>query len=156
MLPVLQGRIARRILLNFRADPGITARLLPAPLVPEVQNGAAIVGICLIRLEEIRPRGVPAAVGLSSENMAHRVAIRYPAEQGQEPGVFIWRRDTDQRLMELLGGRLFPGVHGHATYEVTEAGDDLAMRVRTPGGEADVAFRARPSDWKPTASFADF
>jgi hypothetical protein len=28
--------------------------------------------------------------------------------------VFIWRRETDQNMIELLGDRLFPGVHRHS------------------------------------------
>ncbi len=51
MLPMIQGVIARRILLNFRADAEVVQRLLPAPLQVDQQNGHAIVGVCLIRLE---------------------------------------------------------------------------------------------------------
>jgi len=107
---MIQGVIARRMLLNFRADAEVVQRLLPAPLQVDQQNGHAIVGVCLIRLENLRPHGVPGPLGLSSENMAHRVAIRYPGSEGIRPGVFVWRRETDQRLVELLGGRLFPSA----------------------------------------------
>jgi len=31
MLPMIKGTIARRMLVNFRADPDIVRRLLPAP-----------------------------------------------------------------------------------------------------------------------------
>jgi uncharacterized protein YqjF (DUF2071 family) len=108
MMPLIQGVIARRILLNFRADADTVQRLLPAPLQVEQQHGHAIVGVCLIRLENLRPQGIPGPLGLSSENMAHRVAIRYPSSDGNRPGVFVWRRETDQRLVELLGGDSFP------------------------------------------------
>ena len=77
MLPLIQGVIARRMLLNFRADPNVVQRLLPAPLQVDQQHGHAIVGVCLIRLENLRPQGIPGPLGLSCENMAHRVAIRY-------------------------------------------------------------------------------
>jgi hypothetical protein len=157
MLPLIQGVIARRILLNFRADPDVVQRLLPAPLQVDRQHGHAIVGICLIRLENLRPNGVPGAFGLSSENMAHRVAIQYPTGEGIRPGVFVWRRETDQRLVELLGGRLFPGVHGHAGFQVSESDDCLGMDVTSDDGKADVHFSARVSkEWRPTPSFSSF
>ena len=157
MLPLIQGVIARRMLLNFRADPGVVQRHLPAPLQVDQQHGHAIVGVCLIRLENLRPQGIPGPFGLSSENMAHRVAIRYPASDGIRPGVFIWRRETDQRLVELLGGRLFPGVHHHARFQVSESPNHLAMDVTTGDGKADVHFSARVSaDWRQTPSFASF
>jgi Uncharacterized conserved protein (COG2071) len=86
MLPVLTGLIARRVLLNFRADRDVVQRLLPEPFVAETRGGYAIVGVCLIRLEQLRPKGLPARVGLSSENMAHRVSVRYPANGCMQPG----------------------------------------------------------------------
>jgi hypothetical protein len=153
MLPVIRGTIARRMLLNFRADADIVRRLLPAPLEVDMHRGHAIVGVCLIRLENLRPRSIPV-LGLSSENIAHRVAIRYPSQDGMRPEVFIWRRETDQRMIELLGGRLFPGVHQHARFHVHEDENRLAMEVKTGDAKADVSFSARVSpEWRGTFSF---
>lgn len=157
MLPPLEGIIARRVLLNFRADPDVVRRLVPEPLEVVTRNGFAVVGVCLIRLERLRPKGFPAPLGMSSENMAHRVAIRYPTREGSKDGVFIWRRETDQCLITLLGGRLFPGVHGTAAFAVTEGDGALRMMVRTPTGEADVSYEAREADrWHATPLFATF
>jgi len=157
MLPVLEGVIARRVLLNFRADPEVAQRLLPIPLEVEQQHGSAILGVCLIRLEQLRPRGIPGALGVRSENMAHRVAIRYPTPAGIKPGVLIWRRETDQKLVQLLGGRLFPGVHHAARFRVIDDRDHLEMEVTTPGKEADVKFSAqRAREWTATKAFSSF
>jgi uncharacterized protein YqjF (DUF2071 family) len=157
MLPILEGVIARRMLLNFRADPKVVQRLLPSPLEVDPHRGHAIVGVCLIRLETLRPRGLPGVLGISSENMAHRVAIRYPASDGMRPGVFVWRRETDQKVVELLGGRLFPGVHRYARFQVSEDQDRLAMDVVNDDGEENVSFSARVlSEWRPTPAFETF
>jgi hypothetical protein len=157
MLPTLEGIIARRILLNFRADPEVVRPHVPAPLEVALQNGFAVIGVCLIRLEKLRPKGLPSLIGLSSENMAHRVAIRYPHQGALKDGVFIWRRDTDQRLISLLGGRLFPGVHRTAEFCVRENDARLAMHVHTENQEADVQFRAdEKAGWEKTKLFAAF
>jgi hypothetical protein len=157
MLPLIRGVIARRILLNFRADAEVVQRLLPSPLQVDRHKGHAIVGICLIRLEHLRPQGVPGAFGFSSENMAHRVAIRYPGTDGVRAGVFVWRRGTDQKLVELLGGRLFPGVHRHAKFRVAEDQGRIVMNVTSQDGETDVHFSAHVSkEWQPTPSFGSF
>lgn len=157
MLPLIRGVIARRMLLNFRADVDVVQRLLPAPLQVDQQHGHAIVGVCLIRLENLRPQGIPGPIGLSSENMAHRVAIRYPSRDGNRTGVFIWRRETDQRLVELLGGRLFPGVHHHARFQVSESQNHLSMDVISDDGKADVHFSARVlGEWRRSPSFDSF
>jgi hypothetical protein len=108
-------------------------------------------------MEQLRPKGFPSAIGLSSENMAHRVAIRYPSSHGMQDGVFIWRRETDQCLVSLLGGRLFPGVHHRAAFTVRESTDDLSVQVTTENGDADVDLNAfYTTKWQETSVFPSF
>jgi hypothetical protein len=157
VLPTLEGTISRRILLNYWVDPEVARRLIPAPLEPAIHDGHAVAGICLIRLEHLRPKHLPKDVGISSENMAHRIAIRYPGPDGMVDGVFIMRRETDRGLITALGGRLFPGVHGRARFDVDDGGDRLSYAVRTGRGEADVGLRVRVVDgWKGSPLFPSF
>jgi uncharacterized protein YqjF (DUF2071 family) len=119
--PVIQGIIRRRILVNFRVDPEIIQPQLPKGFQPKLYAGQAIAGICLIRLEEIRPRFLPAPLGVTSENAAHRIAIRWRDGSGDpREGVFIPRRDTSSYLNHLAGGRLFPGEHHRADFTVSD------------------------------------
>jgi len=67
-LPKVHGTIKRRLLINYRVDPAVMSRHLPPPFRPKLHEDSAIAGICLIRLEDIRPRRFPLAFGLSSEN----------------------------------------------------------------------------------------
>lgn len=107
-LPVIQGLIRRRLLVNFRVDPAVMETFLPEPFRPKLHAGYAIAGICLIRLEDIRPRGLPGVLGISSENAAHRIAVEWEDESGRtREGVFIPRRDTNSCLNHLAGGRSF-------------------------------------------------
>jgi hypothetical protein len=157
VLPTLEGVIRRRVLLNFRTDPSVVAPLLPGPLEVLTYSGFAIVGVCLIGMEQLRPKGLPGVLGLSSENMAHRIAIRYPTSHGMQDGVFIWRRETDQCLVTLLGGRLFPGVHQRADFTIDDIGDRLSMNVRTEHGQADVCFEAsQATGWEQGSVFPNF
>jgi uncharacterized protein YqjF (DUF2071 family) len=86
-IPVIQGVIARRILVNYRVDPEVLARRLPAPFRPKLIDGVGIAGICLIRLEALRPRLVPARLGLASENAAHRIAVVWEEDGQPHEGV---------------------------------------------------------------------
>lgn len=157
MLPVIEGVIARRVLLNFRADPAVVAALIPKPLEVATQKGFAVVGICLIRLEKLRPKGLPALVGISSENMAHRVAIKFPGKDGPQDGVYIWRRETDLGLVAALGGRFFPGVHSLAKFNVRESPSRLDMNVISNDGTTNVALKlVLNAVWKPTPLFETF
>ncbi len=151
-LPTVQGTIRRRLLVNFRVDPDVMAALLPAPFTPKIQAGTAIAGICLIRLEGIRPRHVPESLGLASENAAHRVAVRW--NEGAEPreGVFIPRRDTGSHLNHLAGGRVFPGEHHFADFDVSEADDALSISMSSRDGSASLSVRGRVADTLPASS----
>lgn len=122
-IPVLRGVIDRRILVNYRVDPKALARILPAPFRPKLVNGMGMAGVCLIRLKHIRPRLMPSFVGIASENAAHRIAVEWDQQGERREGVFIPRRDTSSRLNTLVGGKLFPGVHHHATFQVHERDD---------------------------------
>src|SRR5215216_6534259 len=109
-IPKIKGVIKRRLLINFRAAPEVIQPLLPYPFRPKLHNGWAMVGICLIRLEHIRPVALPGFLGLSSENAAHRIAVQWNDADGTlREGVYIPRRDSSSRLNQLAGGRLFPG-----------------------------------------------
>ena len=119
-IPVIRGVIDRRILVNYRVDPGVLAGILPRPFRPKVVNGAGMAGVCLIRLKGVRPRGLPAWLGLSSENAAHRVAVEWEENGQTREGVFVPRRDTSSRINAAVGGRLFPGSHHHAIFRVDE------------------------------------
>jgi uncharacterized protein YqjF (DUF2071 family) len=118
--PVMVGNIERRILVNFRVDPDVAAGLLPQPFRPSTTSGHAIVGICLIRLGQLRPRGVSARLGVTTENAAHRIAVVWDSDAGPRHGVYIPRRDTSSRLSVLVGGRMFPGEHHRARIRSAE------------------------------------
>jgi hypothetical protein len=128
-IPVIRGVIDRRILVNFRVEPDVLARLLPRPFRPKLVNGMGMAGVCLIRLKHIRPRFLPAFLGISSENAAHRIAVEWDQDGEPHEGVFIPRRDTSSWLNTLAGGRLFPGVHHRARFQVQEAGDHFRVAV---------------------------
>ncbi len=152
-LPVIKGIIRRRLLVNFRADPAAVQRLLPAPFQPKLHRGFALVGVCLIRLERIRPAGLPVWLGVSSENAAHRIAIEWtdPAGAGHE-GVFIPRRDSGSVLNRLVGGRLFPGEHHPARFAVTDDGSHIELTMHSHDGVAAVRVVGEDSDALPPTS----
>ena len=82
-LPTIRGLIRRRLLVNFRVNAEVMQRFLPAPFRPKLHHGYAIAGICLIRPEQVRPAGLPACLGISSENAAHRIAVLWDEPSGE-------------------------------------------------------------------------
>jgi len=151
-VPKIHGTIKRRLLVNFRMDPAVMRRHLPTRFRPKLHDGHAIAGICLIRLEEIRPRRFPRLLGLSSENAAHRIAVTWEDEAGAHEGVYIPRRDTGSLINHLAGGRLFPGEHQRARFHVVESGNDIALRMQSADGRVEVDIVGRQSDRLPDTS----
>lgn len=167
-IPIIKGLIERRILVNFRVDPAILARVVPSPFRPKVVAGAGIAGICLIRLSGLRPRWLPRFAGLGnsnkrgtgtsqhlnfirlwraarsqspfclsffgSENAAHRIAVEWDEPDGKRDGVYIPRRDSSSRWNALAGGRLFPGMHRHSRFHVSESGDRYSVGFSNQDG----------------------
>ncbi|MGH7969828.1 MAG: DUF2071 domain-containing protein, partial [Limisphaerales bacterium] len=152
-IPVIRGIIKRRLLVNFRADPDVVQRIVPEPFKPKLHAGHAVVGVCLIRLEKIRPAGLPELVGISSENAAHRIAVRWTDPRGMEKkGVFIPRRDTDALLNRLAGGRLFPGEHHAARLQITERERHIDLAMESDDGEVQVRVAGDETESLPATS----
>src|ERR1022692_3805928 len=151
-IPVIRGLIDRRILVNYRVDPGVLARLLPAPFRPKMVNGAGMAGVCLIRLKNIRPRFLPSFLGISSENAAHRIAVEWDQKGGTKEGVFIPRRDTSSWLNTFLGGRLFPGMHPHAAFQVQEKDDRYRVELNSNDRHTHLLVEGHVAEELPVGS----
>lgn len=146
LMPRIAGEIERRLLVNYQADPDVVARVLPAPFRPQLVDGRAVVGICLLRLGGVRPAGLPSGLGLTSENAAHRFSVEWDDADGTRAGVYIPRRDTASRATLLLGGRVFPGRHHRARFDVEETADRLHVGFTALDGSASVTVDVDVTD----------
>ncbi|NOS70780.1 MAG: hypothetical protein HOP33_12710 [Verrucomicrobia bacterium] len=151
-LPTMHGMIDRRMLINFRVKPERIAPMLPSFFRTKLVKGWAMAGICLIRLKDIRPKGLAAAFGVSSENAAHRIAVAWDEHGVTREGVFIPRRDTSSALQSLVGGRIFPGIHHPADFLVEESGDDYRLQMKSRDDATQVRLHARRTKQLPSSS----
>lgn len=154
-IPKIIGTIDRRILINYQADKVVIEKFLPTTFRPKLVKGKAIVGICLIRLKNIRPKGLPLNIGISSENGAHRIAVEW-TENGQvKEGVYVSRRDTSSRLNSLAGGRVFPGVHHLADFKVQENDGLYNVEFKSDDGVFLSITAQETNDWNSNSVFDD-
>jgi hypothetical protein len=147
--------VERRLLVNYRVDPAAAAGLVPAPFRPQVVDGCAVAGVCLIRLGHVRPVGLPRVLGRSSENAAHRVAVEWDTPDGPACGVYITRRDTNALVNTLVGGRLFPGEHHRARFRVDERSDEVRVAFDSLDGDTSVDVRVAPASRFDSGLFPD-
>jgi hypothetical protein len=152
VFPTVRGVIDRRILVNYRVDPGALDDRLPDQFRPQTVDGYGVGGICLIRLRDLRPEWVPSKLGLTSENAAHRIAVEWDGGDGVRSGVYVPRRDTNSRFNALVGGRGFPGVHHHATFEISESEGRYDVSMTSDDGETRVRVDGTPTDTLPDDS----
>lgn len=152
-VPKIKGIIDRRILINYAIDSKVLENFLPKPFKPKLINGKGVAGICLIRLKEIRPKGLPKQIGISSENGAHRIAVEW-LENGQlKEGVYIPRRDTSSKLNSLAGGRIFPGVHHLADFTIDESDGNYQVAFKSDD-ETTLSIKAKESNtWNKNSLF---
>jgi hypothetical protein len=108
---------------------------------------------------------VPAWLGTRSENAAHRIAIEWHAAHGAHAahaahgahgahgangprtGVYIPRRDSASVINVAAGGRLFPGEHHRASFDVRETGEDLHVAFASADGTTRVSVDVRHARW---------
>ena len=119
-IPTIKGTIDRRILINYRVELDVLKKYLPPPFKPQAVNGYGIAGICLIRLKDLRLKGLPTFMGMGFENAAHRIAVEWEENGERKTGVYIPKRSTSSRLAAIAGGRIFPGIHSLADFTIRE------------------------------------
>lgn len=129
----VRAQLRRRLLISYRVDPRVAASLLPEGFRPQVIDGSALAGVCVLGLESIRPTWISRRWGLRSENAAHRIAVEWDGPDGPEHGVFIFERHSSAWHPVLLGGRLFPGVHRRARFRTEESGGRYALTMDAGG-----------------------
>jgi hypothetical protein len=59
---------------------------------PQLGEECTIGGICLIRLEGMKPKKMGLMPSLTSENAAHRFAVLVERDGGEEEAVYVPRR----------------------------------------------------------------
>jgi hypothetical protein len=148
----IQGVIRRRILVNFRVDPDVVRPWVPSPFRISEVDGHAMAGICLIRLERMRPGWLATGPGLGSDNVAYRIAVHWDEGGQRRDGVFVPRRDTSSSLQHRIGGRFFPGMYHRSWIDTRDDRGVVEISCRSDDGAGDVRFVARETDQLPSTS----
>ncbi len=109
-------------------------------------------GVCMVRFRQLRPRFVPAWLGLSSESAAHRIAVQWEQNGEHWEGVFFPPRDTSAWFNRTFGGRIFPGLFQRSRFEVRESETAVSIRIIRADGGTEMAFAGRVADALPATS----
>jgi hypothetical protein len=151
-LDMIHGTIERRVLLNYRFDPKVLQKILPEPFYPKLYKGHGIGGVCMIRFSGLRPKPVPAWMGIRSENAAHRIAVEWEQDGQKKEGVFIPRRDTNSWFNKTFGGKVFPGLFQGSKFVVQETSDIVSIRIIRHDNQEQIGFSGHIADRMPASS----
>ena len=155
--PHLRGEIERRLLVNYRVDPHVAARILPGPFRPQLVDGysAQLPGSASSVSAECGRQYIPRWAGLRSENAAHRMAVEWGDPSTPESGVYIPRRDSNSWINTALGGRIYPGEHHHARFAVSETAEEIQVAYSAHDGSARVDVKVRLAQQLPESVLFD-
>lgn len=145
-LKTLRAQVRRRILISYRVDPAVANGLVPAPFRPQIVDGSAVAGVCMIGLQSVRPGWISPRVGFRTENVAHRIAVEWDEEGVTRSGVYIVERHSSSLLPVVGGGRLFPGVQKHARFNLDESDSRFRVSMAAPGIAVSVDVEVG-GDW---------
>jgi hypothetical protein len=151
-LPIIRGVVQRRLLLNYRIDPGALGDWLPEPFEPRLHRGWVVAGVCLIRMRQLPPAFAPFGLGLGSENAAHRVAVRWSEEGETRDGVYVYRSHTNSLLGHLAGRTVLPGEQRRAHFEVHDDGRKIELFMRSSDRRVTVEISGQAAAAMPASS----
>lgn len=137
-LATLRAQVRRRLLISYRVDPVTAQTLIPEPFRPQLVDGSAVAGVCMIGLESVRPGWMSPRVGISTENVAHRIAVEWDENGVTRNGVYIVERHSSSLIPVLAGGRLFPGVQKRARFTLNETLTRFEVKMSAPGIDVEV------------------
>jgi hypothetical protein len=135
------GIMARRLLVNWRVPPRAAQRALPPGVRPHLVHGHAVVGLCLVRLEKLRPARLPPLFGLASENVAVRMGVEIDTRAGPEKAVLIFHRDTNSWVNFLCAPRVGFGRQHRVRISVRQEKDRTQITMSSPAHSFDVAVQ---------------
>lgn len=134
---ILQGRMAETVLLTYRTPVELVVGLLPDGLEPVRRGPWAFWQVVCRRVEDLRPSGVPAAMGASFNHVAYRLRVQAMTASAQVvTGLYDLHSVIDApfpKLVDVLGHRLTdtPPTHGCIAID----GGDCGVSVGVAAGD---------------------
>jgi uncharacterized protein len=147
---VMRMRWVDLLFAHWAVDAGAIARLLPAPLEPDLFDGRAYLGIVPFRMEDVGPRGLPAPplAGAFPE-----LNVRTYVRHGDLTGVWFFSLDAANRAAVEGARAAFHLPYFEADMRVGRVREVVDYRsVRTDDRGAPARFEARyratgPVEW---------
>lgn len=150
------GTIDRCWLFTYQTPEEEARALLPRQLEPVTRAGCAFWSVVVCHLSQMRPKPLPALLGMSYWHVAYRFYVRFhPASGPPVEGLHFVRSDCDRPLMTRMGNLLTDYNFHTAGIEVVEEPPLLRLSVRSPDAPAAATIDwIEPPRLPPHSAFA--
>jgi uncharacterized protein YqjF (DUF2071 family) len=144
--------------INYAVDPAALAKILPAPLEPEIWKGSAWVQLLMSSLRDMRPQGLLPLFGVCFYQASYRAAVRYRSvDGGWRRGGYFVRSETNHPVMRTVGNALAEfRFHdfGLAEMVMVRDGERLTVGIdaAVPHGKLVALFDTRTFERPPAGS----
>jgi uncharacterized protein YqjF (DUF2071 family) len=127
------------LVASWPVDPETVAVRLPDGLAVDTFDGRAWLSVVPFVMGDVRPLGIPAAVGRTFGELNLRTYVTGDAG----PGIYFFNLDADDSVGVTLARHLFKLPYYHAEMRVERRGDAVDFRShRTHDGVAALDFDA--------------
>jgi uncharacterized protein YqjF (DUF2071 family) len=118
---------------SWAVDPALVAPHVPERLAVDTFDGDAYLSVVPFAIEDIRPAGLPAAVGLSTPELNLRTYVTCDGA----PGIYFFNLDADD-ILGVIGARLFNRLPYYVADITYDADPPVTFQSRrtTPGARA--------------------
>jgi hypothetical protein len=150
------GVLDRCWLFTYQTPEEEARALLPRQLEPVTHGGCAFWSVVVCHIQAMRPKPLPALLGMSYWHVAYRFYVRcHPASGPPLEGLYFLRSDCDRPLITLLGNLLTDYQFHTAGVEVAEEPPFVHFSVRSPDAPAHATLdRSRPAELPTHSVFA--
>jgi hypothetical protein len=136
------GQINRCLLFVYRTPVADAVSLLPPQLKPVQHNGYAFWNIVVCKVQNMRPKLFPLAVGVTYWHVAYRLYVKFQTESGEIiEGLYFLRSDCDNALMSLAGNVLTDFNFHVASVSLSDYETTTNLRIHAEGGIASAVIR---------------
>jgi hypothetical protein len=151
------GAIDRCWLFTYQTPVEQARAVLPPALEPVTFGGCAFWNVVVCRLSRMRPRPLPAFLGVGYWHVAYRLYVRFhPATGPPLEGLYFARSDCDSRLIATAGNMLTDFRFHPAQIVVAHAAPaTVRISVRSPEAPAEATVdRAQPPSLPAHSAFS--
>lgn len=141
MTLTLTGRLCDCALMSFGTPADSVRHLVPKGLELLTRGDRAFWNVVTCRVDRMRPKHLPAAVGVTYHHVAYRLLVQAMTQRAQLlQGLYFVRSDADAAVLGAVGNATTDFKFHRAQVTLDATADRYRAAVTTDDGAGDARF----------------